>query len=200
MRLYNPTPEAIGGSFDGRRYPILPNSFIEVADMIGSWILERESFRGLVELNTSSVKPGDKNGKKNFERYIVEQTFKGLELYIEMKNEVLNQWINLDTELKGENQYGTTLQHKDVRACTKAIETAKSLIKDLESKYNLKFEKEEILQKSVDMQHSIDTIISEFEADAEKKALSVKQEKELNDLLSSMIPKNEITGNTSISI
>lgn len=200
MRLYNPTPEAIGGSFDGRRYPILPNSFIEVADMIGAWILERESFRGLVELNTSSVKPGDKNGKKNFERYIVEQTFKGLELYIEMKNEVLNQWINLDTELKGENQYGTTLQHKDVRACTKAIETAKSLIKDLESKYNLKFEKEEILQKSVDMQHSIDTIISEFEVDAEKKALSVKQEKELNDLLSSMIPKSEITGNTSISI
>jgi len=114
---------------------------------------------------------------------------------------ILGQWINLDTEIKGQNQYGTVLQSKDVKLCGKWIEMAKAMIKDLEAKYKVSFEKNEIIEKSTELQTSISSIITEFEADAEKKSFAEQQEREMNNILKDFIPKpSNITGNTNVSI
>lgn len=200
MRLYNPTPEAIPAKFDGKVYDVLAGKTIEVAELVGHWILERCSMRGLVPLDFK-LSENIKDTKKNFQKYLVEQTYKGLELYIQMKNEVLQQWINLDTEIKSENQYGTVLQNKDVTTHNKWIQIARSMIKDLETKYSVSFEKDEIIQKSNELQGSIDDIIKAFEADSEKQNLAKKQENELNALINDLMPKTiNMSGNANISI
>ncbi len=202
MKLYNPTPEAIPGAFDGKTYPINSNSVIDVPDLVGNWIMEREAFRGLVILELKAlIADAKKNSKSLIEKHIVEQAYKGLEKYIQMKNDILGQWINLDTEIKGQNQYGTVLQSKDVKLCGKWIEMAKAMIKDLEAKYKVSFEKNEIIEKSTELQTSISSIITEFEADAEKKSFAEQQEREMNNILKDFIPKpSNITGNTNVSI
>lgn len=201
MILFNPTPEEVDGGFNAHRYRVIPGHTVELPDMIGLWLLSHEEKKGLVRLDTSGFDIKTKEGKSALQRYIVQRSYDGLEKYIELKNEVLQQWINLDTEIKSQNQFGTVLQSKSVKEVTKWIEIATGMIKDLEKKYAVDFKRDEILEKSNVLQMSIDDIVKQFESDAEKKAESLKMEKEINSVIDSILPKQpKVTGNHSVSI
>lgn len=204
MLLFNPTPEEVIGGFNGTKYPITPGQTIEMTEMIGNWVLSRCEHRGLVALDISKydLKSDDlENGYPAFKRFIVEQSYKGLERYIELKNGLLEQWVSLDTEIKAMNQFGTVLQNKGVKEVTHWISIAEGMITNLQQTHGIDFKKDDIIQKSAVLQDSIDQLIKDFEADAEKKSTAQRIEREINQTINEIMPRAvNVTGNTSMTL
>ena len=171
MRLYNPTPENIMGGYDGLKYPIDAGHTVLLSDETGKWILERWAAVGLVDITAVG------NPDKGFDAklFIVKKTLEGLEKYLQSLHHILGQYIELDTEMKQQNVYGTVLKHKNVGEVSKKIEHVSKLIRDIEAKYGVSLVTEEYEAKHAAMMGSIDTIVSAYEADKDAQVKSVEQ-------------------------
>jgi hypothetical protein len=183
MRLYNPTPELIRGAHNGNNYYLEPGHFIQVTQETGEWILQRFSFLGVVDISIDA-----KDKKKDIQIKIVQKAAEGLEAYIAQKHHVIEQYIVLDTEMKQENQFGTVLNHKNVKQQSKFVELGTSMLKDLESKYGLSLRKAESEAKTKELFSSIDSIITEFEMDAEAQDKARRRETEIEGMLKELVP------------
>jgi len=184
MRIYNPTIETIVGAYDGVNYYISPGHTLSLSNETANWILSHNRDRGLVEINPPSPLPDG----FNLQNYIVRKSMEGLEKYIIMQEGRLESYINLDTELKAQNVYGTVLKQKPVKEITRNIEIAMATIKELEAKYGFSIMKSDVEEKSKIITSSIETTLALFENDVEAQSKANEQEKELNQLIKEMIP------------
>jgi hypothetical protein len=186
MKLFNPTLELIKAAFDGVPYYIGPGQIISVSDMVGSWIMEREAFKGLVELNV----PPNAGKKFDLKTFIGEKTIQGLDRYVEnLQDNVIESYIRFDSEMKTNNQFGSELRGKGIKKALKNLETATSLIKDLEVKFGLSIARKDYQEKTTNLMQSIEAAVAEFEADADSQEKARNQETEMDKQIRAMLPK-----------
>ena len=184
MRLYNPTLIKIEARCGGVNYPFEPSEVRELSDSIASHILGNHLEHGMVELNVPHGMEA-----KDATLYVVRKTLEGLERFKQHINYILEQYISLDTEMKQQNQYGTILNHKNVKYWTKMIEDVVKCVSELETKYGMSITEEETSQRTNVLLNSIDGLVKEFEADSERKSKSIKEEQEINAMINSIVPK-----------
>jgi hypothetical protein len=181
MKIYNPSPEAHFTAFNGIKYLINPGTCISLNTETAEWILERWAFVGIVDITANP-------DIKDMQSHVIRQTLHGLNRYIESLHHRIDQFIELDTEMKQANQHGTILKHKAVKRTTELLEIASKMVKDIENKYGISLAKSEIDEKTNVLLTSIDLMISEFENDADAQKKAKEEEKSVDTLLESMIP------------
>lgn len=186
MQLLNATSEEIKTGFDGVTYYFKPYQKMTFSEMTGKWLLEREEFRGLVDISY--------NGKaKDYANFIAKKMLEGKAAYVIHKNHVIDQFMVLDTELKNNNQFGTVLNRKEVREVVKQIENTTKEIKEIEAKFGISIEKEDFEKKSQDMFAAIDATVAEFESNNDEKQKFKKQQAEQDSLLNSILKEMPVS-------
>lgn len=192
MKLYNPTPERIIGACRGVSYLVENGHYINVSEETGAWILERWAFVGIVDIT-----PKDKN---DLQKLVIIKSLEGLEKYIQHCNDVLESFVQLDTEMKAINIYGTVLKDKNVKRVTNNMNIAIRMSEELENKYGVSIRKSEEKEKVNSLLSSIDSLIQEVEADQQKDTLERQRDVDLDNMLKKVIPKNVLQRSKEASI
>lgn len=184
MKIFNPRPLELDTKVAGIPYHFEPSEVKELTDSVGAHILANHRSHGIVELNYLP------NASKETQiNNIINKTLEGLNNFKEHINFVLEQYISFDTEMKQQNQYGTILNHKNVRYWTKMLEDVSKMISGIEQKYSISITLEETKVRSENLLSSIDQIVKDFEANKEEQEKANKQERDFNKLLQDVIPK-----------
>jgi hypothetical protein len=186
MKLLNSTSEDIVTGYDGTRYCFKPYQMMSFSELTGRWLLEHEEFKGLVDITY--------NGKaKDYQSFIAMKMLQGKEAYVVHKNNVIDQFMVLDTELKNNNQFGTVLNRKEVRDVVKCIENTTKEIKEIEAKFGISIEKSDFEKKSQDMFAAIDATVAAYESDNDEKQKFKKQQAEQDSLLNSILKEMPVS-------
>lgn len=181
MRLYNPTPEPILGEFEGRLYPILSGSYIDVSNETASWIMSRWAVYGLVVLP-------DLKASADIVKEIAIKRIEGLQAHIKRLQYVAEQFMHLDEEIKAQNQYGTVLQKGSFRNTLQKIDDARKIVESIQIKYGIDLHQDDLNKKTQELEAQADEIVKQFQADAEAQEKAAEEDRQLNDILKQIDP------------
>lgn len=181
MRLYNPTPDSMMPEYEGRRYPVLSGSYIDVSNETAAWILARWSVYGLVALP-------DLKASADIVKEIAIKRIEGLQAHIKRLQYVAEQFMHLDEEIKAQNQYGTVLQKASFRNVLQNIDDARKIIESIQAKYGIDLHQDDLNKKTSELEAQADEIVKKFQADAEAQEKAAEEDRQLNDILKQIDP------------
>lgn len=181
MRLYNPTPDFMLPEYEGRAYPILAGSYIDVSNETAAWIMARWAVYGLVVLP-------DLKASSDVVKEIAIKRIEGLQAHIKRLQYVAEQFMALDEEIKSLNQYGTVLQKASFRNTLQKIDDTRKIIEMIQSKYGIDLHQDDLNKKTEELEKLADEIVTKFQADAEAQEKAAEEDRQLNDILKQIDP------------
>lgn len=169
MRLYNPTYEDVFSKCAGVVYYIKSQKSIEVSKETGEWLLDKYRVYGIVDISSDSFEEGS-----DHKNYIAKKAMEGIRTHLAHLHEIIDQFIQLDSEIKAVNYNGTVLNHKRVKEVMERIKVYTGLLEKLEDKFGFSIATEELKQKEISLFDSINAAVTAFEADTEAKERTQK--------------------------
>lgn len=177
MKIYNPTLEMVEAKYDGVSYLIGPGKMIDVTEQTGLWILPACTMYGLVRVDFTP------SPDFNVKAFIAKKAIEGIKNFIAHNMHILDQCIILDNDIKAQNQHGTVLNNRYVKEIMAKIKSYQGLVAQLSEKYGLTIEADEMLEKQLSLESSIETAVMEFEADNDAKIKMNKAQAEVDQYL-----------------
>lgn len=169
MRLYNPTQESVFAKCAGITYYFEAGKSIETSKETGEWILDKYLVYGIVDI---SVKDTGENF--DYKNYVAKKAMEGIKNHLVHLHDIIDNFIELDSEIKAKNYNGTVLNHRRVKDVMVKINLYTKLLEQLEQKFGFSIATDDYKKKEVDLLDSIDVAVAQFEADSEAKQRTEK--------------------------